>query len=339
MEIPKGAIWESVHSDCLEAIPEGVEPDLRKIMSFYEWREKGGYHVTGSTKKEFIISCSARELGGVLLNETTNLSNQALEHKSIIGLALASGKTLSSSWLLVTTYYWCVYLALSWLRMTGQIVTYLPTHEIGRFQKLNLSQGKSPPNGTFITKIDTEYGSKRNIKMQRLKSNNFHEGLWTAFNNDITSRLKLLKGEPAGIELRAFSCLNLAGYADGHSWPSMIRNIINYKVGVGYGEINGHKNPDLIAIGKSIKEMSLIELLSLHEKNQFRISATKTERSLDGYSELLLTFGAILSLLQENHLQELYKKRNIDNKRIILYKKYLQHHKLEPDGFWVKSAS
>lgn len=339
MEIPKGRIWDSVHSESLEAIPEGIEPDLRKVMSFYQWREKGGYHVSGSTKKEFIISCAARELGGVLINESTNLSNQALEHRAIIGLALTSGKTLSSSWLLVTTYYWCVYLALSWLRMTGQIVTYLPTNEIDRFQRLNLSQGKSPPNGTFITKIEDEYGSKRNIKLQRLKSNNFHEGLWTAFNNDITKRLKLLKGEPADMELRAFSCLNLTGYADGHSWPSKIRNIINYKVGIGYGEIDGHKKPNIINTGQRIKEISFSELLSLHESNQIKISGTKSEKALDKYSELLLTFGAILSSLQENHLQEIYKKRSINITRTTQYKKYLRQHTLEPDGLWARPTT
>lgn len=336
MEIPKGSIWDSVHAESLEAIPEGVEPDLRKVMSFYQWREKGGYHVSGSTKREFLISCAARELGGVLLNEATSLNNQALEHKAIIGSALASGRTLSSSWLLVTTYYWCVYLALSWLRMTGQIVTYLPSNEIERFKKLNLSQGKTPTNGTFITKIEGEYGSKRAIKLQRLKSNNFHEGLWAAFNNDITSRLELLKCEPASMELRVFSCLNLAAYVDGCSWPSKIRNIVNYKVGVAYGEVYGQKKPDLIEIGESIKRMSLPDLLGLHEENQLKVSATKSENALDKYSELLMTFGAILSSMNEDHLQEIHKKRKIEISTAALYKKYLKEHALEPDGFWIK---
>ncbi|EJB8398210.1 hypothetical protein [Pseudomonas aeruginosa] len=337
MEIPKGTIWDSVHTESLEAIPEGVEPDLRKVMSFYQWREKGGYHVSGSTQKEFLISCAARELGSVLLNEATNLNNQALEHKAIIGSALASGRTLSSSWLLVTTYYWCVYLALSWLRMTGQIVTYLPSNEIERFKKLNLSNGKSPANGTFITKIEDEYGSKRTIKLQRLKSNNFHEGLWAAFNKDITSRLELLKGEPASMEFRIFSCLNLASYADGHSWPSKIRNIVNYKVGLAYGEMYGQKKPNLIEIGEKIKQMNLPEILSLHEESQIKVSSTKSANTLEKHSELLMTFGAILSSVHESHLQEIHQKRNIEISTAVLYRQYLKKHELEPDGFWIKN--
>lgn len=335
MDIPRGAIWESVQTESLEAIPEGVETNLNKAMSFYQWREKGGYLVSGSTKKGFILSCAARELGSVLIKESTSLGGQALEHKAIIGSALALGRTLSSSWLLVTAYYWCVYLALSWLRMTGQIVTYLPTTEIERFQRLNLSEGKSPSNGTFVTKIDEEYGSKRDINLQRLKSNNFHEGLWSAFNSDIASRMKLLKGEPANVELRVFSCLNLAGYVDGHSWPSKVRNIVNYKVGIAYGEIEGHKNPDLIKFGQSMKEMSLTEILSLHENNQIKVSSIKSEKALDRYCELLLTFGSILSSIQDDHLQEICRARNIQNSPTGFYKRYLKSHTLEPDGLWL----
>lgn len=334
MEAYKGAIWDSVQSEALEAIPEGVEADLGKIMTFYNWREKGGYLVTGSTKKDFLLSCSARELGGVLLKETTTLHNQALEHRAIIGSALVSGKTLSSSWLLVTTYYWCVYLALSWLRMTGQIVTYLPSNEIQRFNKLNSGTGNSPTNGTFTTTIEKEYGSKRDIKLRKLSSNNFHEGLWSAFNADITERIKLIKDEPAGMELRIFSCLDLKRYADGHSWPSKIRNAINYKVGFGYGELEGLRKPDLITPGNAIKNMTTSEIISNHEKNQMKISATKSESAAEKYSELLLSFGTILSGVLENHLQEVYTKRNTRKTIINDYTKYLKAHSLTLDGMW-----
>lgn len=336
MEALRGIIWDSVQSEALEAIPEGIESDLGRIMTFYNWREKGGYLVTGSTKKDFLLSCSARELGGMLLKETATLHNQALEHRAIIGSALASGRTLSSSWLLVTTYYWCVYLALSWLRMTGQIVTYLSSNEIERFKTLNLEKNKSPTNGTFITIMDEEYGSKRHIRLRRLKSNNFHEALWSAFNADISERLKLFKDEPADMELRVFSCLDLKGYADGYSWPSKIRNIVNYKVGFGYGEIEGLKKPNLITSGRIIKAMTINEIIGNHESKQMKISATKSERATENYSELLLSFGTMLSNILEDHLQEVYNKRNIQKVISNEYKKYLNEHSLEPDGMWPK---
>ncbi|CAI1881414.1 Uncharacterised protein [Serratia fonticola] len=309
---------------------------MKKNMSFYQWREKGGYLVSGSTKKEFFLSCAAKELGGVLLKESTSLNNQALEHKTIIGSALASGKTLSSSWLLVTTYYWCVYLALAWLRMTGQVVTYLPSDEIARLNKLNSSEGKVPQNGTFITKFEDTVGSRAIVKLQRLKSNNFHEGLWVAFNNDIMERLKLFKNKPADMDLRTLLCLNLNEFADGHSWPSKIRNIINYKVGFGYGEIDGLTKPNMISIGNQLRSMNLAEIIGLHESNQLKVSSLKVEKSIDKYSELLLTFGTILTKLQTSYLQEIYSLRNIPIKTDEDYSKYLKNHLYEPDGNWIK---
>lgn len=336
MEIKNGIIHDSVISDSLDVIPEGVEIDMKKIMSFYEWREKGGYLVSGSTKKEFLLSCAARELGGVLLKESTILNNQALEHKTIIGSALLSGKTLSSSWLLVTTYYWCVYLVLSWLRMTGQIVTYLPSEEIARFSNLNSSEDKTPQNGTFITKFEDVTGSRANFKLQRLKSNNFHEGLWVAFNNDIVDRLKLFENKPADIELRILSCLNLKNFSDGYSWPSKIRNIINYKVGFGYGEIDGLCKPNMINIGNRLRTMTFVDIISLHEENQLKASSLKVEKAIDKYSELLLTFGMTLTSLQSHYLQEIYSHRNISTKTNESYLRYLRRHSFEPDGNWIK---
>ncbi|HEJ6997031.1 hypothetical protein QZQ56_16525 [Serratia marcescens] len=336
MDIQHGIIYDSVITDSLDAIPEGVEADLNKIMSFYEWREKGGYLVSGSNKKEFYLSCAARELGGVLLKEATSLNNQALEHKTIIGSAIASGKTLSSSWLLVTTYYWCVYLVLSWLRMTGQVVTYLPSEEITRFNKLNPSNNKFPQNGTFITKFDDTSGSRAHFKLQRLKSNNFHEGLWVAFNNDIVDRLELFKDKPADIDLRALSCLNLSKFADGHSWPSKIRNIVNYKVGFGYDEINGLSKPNMLRIGSQLKSLNLVDIIGLHEENQLRVSSLKVEKSIDKYSELLLTFGTILSSLQSTYLKEICSRRNVHTSINERYLIYLGHHSFEPDGDWIK---
>jgi len=339
MDILSGIIRDSVIGDSLEAIPEGVEKDMSKIMSFYEWREKGGYFVSGSTKKEFFLSCAATELGGVMLKESTILHNQALEHKTMIGSALASGKTLSSSWLLVTAYYWCVYLVLSWLRMTGQVVTYLPSEEIDRFKRFNPSATKYPQNGTFITRLEDITGSRANFKLQRLKSNNFHEGLWNAFNNDILDRLKLFKNKPADIELRTLLCLNFNEFADGHSWPSKIRNIINYKVGFGYGEIDGSSKPDMINVGNQIKTMDFLEIVGLHEQNQLSISTLKVEKKIDKYSELLLSFGVILTYLQSNYLQELYSQRGISRQSDEHYVKYLRNHLFEPDGNWIKKLT
>lgn len=336
MEITNGIIHDSVISDSLNAIPEGIETDMKKIMSFYEWRERGGYLVSGSTKKEFLLSCAARELGGVLLKESTILNNQALEHKTLIGSALLSGKTLSSSWLLVTAYYWCVYLVLSWLRMTGQVVTYLPSEEIARFNKLNLFEHKTPQNGTFITKFEDAIGTRAYFKLQRLKSNNFHEGLWNAFNNDIVERMKLFKNKSADIELRTLSCLNFKDFADGYSWPSKIRNIINYKVGFGYGEIDGLSKPNIISLGNQLRTMTFVDVISLHEENQIKASSLKVEKAIDKYSELLLTFGMTLTSLQSVYLNEIHSQRNISTETNESYLKYLRHHSFEPDGNWIK---
>src|SRR4051794_12504817 len=164
MTIPKGSIWDVIQSEALDVITDDVKLELSRSLDFYQWREKGGYHVTGTTKKDIFVSCSATQFGEVLAKEVSILLDQALEHRVLLDDAFVSQKYPSHSWLLVTIYYWCVFLCLAWLRLVGKVVTYLPQDDVNRLKVLHGKEGKIPCNGTFILLAEEIYGTRRSLR-------------------------------------------------------------------------------------------------------------------------------------------------------------------------------
>ncbi|MBC3916759.1 hypothetical protein H8L32_04670 [Undibacterium sp. CY18W] len=312
MTIPKGFIWEGVKSDALDVICEGIENRLGNSFTFFEWREKGGYHVTGSTKKEFLISCSSKEYGAMLAREVSILLDQALEHRMILANAYQKKDFPSHSWLLVTTYYWCLFLALAWLRMIGSVVTFLPTSEIDRLKKLGKKEHKAPGNGTFQISMIDVYGAKSSLQLRKLGSNNFHDGLWQTFFLDIQERLNLAKDEPANMETRIFSALNFQNRFDKTSWLSKLRNAVNYRVGFAYGCVDAKRIPDLFDSLESVKALSIDALLHQVESTQTKTGGRPVYERPNEYANSMLLFGVLISRLIEDYYGEILALRGIN---------------------------
>jgi hypothetical protein len=314
MTIPRGTIWESMQSEALDAISEGISPDLSRALNFYQWREKGGFHVTGTSKKDFFISCSDIQYGEVLAKEVGMLMDQAFEHRVMLDTAFSSAKRVpSSSWLLVTAYYWCVYLCLAWLRLVGKVITYLPHDETKRLSALHGKGDKAPSNGTFIILSEGTYGSRRNLKCRRLNANNFHEGLWSSFENDIKARLDNARDDPASMETRLFSLLQLSTFPDGSSWPSKLRNIVNYRVGFGYGAVSGRDFPDLLTPAIRVQTFSTSEMIADAERLATTIAAVGVKGKPEQYGDFLLVFGCLISNILDEHFKYIWDTRMLDH--------------------------
>lgn len=332
MKLSRGSIWEAMQTDALELINDNVNGDLTRALNFYEWREKGGYHVTGSDKQNFYVSCASKEYGEMLAKEVTSLMNQALEHRLLLGETVKIGKHPSPSWFLVTTYYWCVFLCLSWLRLIGKVVTYLTGEEIARLNKLNSRpDNKSPGNGTFVIYSEEQVGTRRILKYRRLKANNFHEALWDVFSKEVNERLKIAKDDVASLETRLFSLLY---FKENSSWPSKLRNLVNYRVGFAYDCVNKGDAFDLVKTCASISSLSINELVSLGEKMESNIKTNRIDLNPNHYGQFLLVFGSLLTHLLEDLTGEVLEYRNIDSSWGAKRDKYLKGFGHNINSLW-----
>ncbi len=336
MKLSRGSIWEAMQTDALEFINDNVNGDLSKALNFYEWREKGGYHVTSSDKQNFYVSCASKEYGEMLAKEVTFLMNQALEHRLLLGEALKLGKHPSPSWLLVTTYYWCVFLCLSWLRLIGKVVTYLTGEEITRLNKLNsMKNTKNPGNGTFVIYSEEQIGTRRILKYRRLKANNFHEALWDVFSKEVNDRLKTAKHDAASLETRLFSLLY---FKENCSWPSKLRNLVNYRVGFAYDCVNKGDYFDLIKTCTSINSLSIKELVALGETMESSVKTNRVDLHPNHYGQFLLVFGSLLTHILEDLTSEVLECRNIDRSWNTQRNTYLKEFGHDINSLWPFSS-
>jgi hypothetical protein len=314
MSVPHGFIRERLIADALEVIVEGVEPDLSRALTFFDWRNKGGYHVIGATKQDFLVRCATKEYGGMIAREVSVLLNQALEHRLLLSEALRSGKTPSNSWLLVTTYYWCLFLALAWLRMVGKVVTYLPTDEISCLKNLYAKDNiKCPQNGTFVVTVTDLVGAKSDLKYRRLKTSNFHEGLWNTFYKDLDERIHAALKEPANLEIRLYSALSFRSQLDDYGWLSKLRNIVNYRVGFAYEGVNGKFSPNMMPILVFAKSRDILELVKKLEIIQEETNGRSVAERPNQFGEVMLLFGVMMTHLLEDVCSEVWSVRGIDS--------------------------
>lgn len=337
MKIPCGDLWATTKLEILEAIPDGIEVDLSRALTFYDWRHRGGYHVTGVTKAEYQLSCSTREFGSMLAREVSMLLDQAMEHRLLLAQAERAGVAPSPSWLLVTTYYWSVFLALAWLRLVGKIVTYLPTDELDRFKRLAPAVvKKAPQNGTFLLTTQDLAGARSNVSCRRLRANNFHEALWTAFADDISERLRASSSATASWETRLYSAIEVHRAAEGNSWPSKLRNIVNYRVGFGYQACDGHLVPSMLNPINEVKSATPESLIIAIEDLHTKIAALAVEAAPNDYAKLLVNFGSLLTHVLDDYSFDVWETRGIDRRWNTRRNKYLRNFDMNIATLWPK---
>jgi hypothetical protein len=337
MNVPFGDLWAATKLEILEAIPDGIDVDLSRALSFYDWRHRGGYHVTGATKAEYHLSCSTREFGSMLAREVSMLLDQAMEHRLLLAQAERAGTAPSPSWLLVTAYYWCVFLALAWLRLVGKVVTYLPTAELDRFKRLAPAVvKKAPQNGTFLLSTLDLAGARSNVTCRRLRANNFHEALWTAFADDISQRLRAPSNATASWETRLYSALEVHRATEGNSWPSKLRNIVNYRVGFGYQACDGHLVPIMQNPLNAVKSATPETLITTIEDLHSRIAARAVEAAPNDYTQLLVYFGSLITHVLEDYCVDVWATRGIDRRWNARRNAYLRSFDMNIATLWPK---
>lgn len=340
MTVPRGEIWDEFRQEALDSIPEGVVKDLSSALTFYEWREKGGYIVTGTTGQNFHVSCATKEYGGMVAREVNELLDQALEHRLLIADTFRQGKTPSQSWLLVTTYYWCLFLALAWLRLVGKIITYLPTTEIDNLKELGSSNHKktktpkSPGAGTYTVTVNGTTGARSLLIYHRLKSNNFHDGLWQAFYADIDQRLLSVADTSLNSEYHLFSTLSHRNKFDKTAWLSRLRNAVNYRIGFAYGSVGGRNRPQMLDTLVAIKSASFHDLVKELEIAQSSTADRPVFDRPDQYSRVMILFGSVLTHMLEEYSAEIWKIRAIDPSRAKKRNIYANHFNETSNTLW-----
>jgi hypothetical protein len=205
--------------------------------SLREWRHKGAYFTRGSTKKVIHIEGGRADYVDAVWSEIEALLDHASEQKTSLCALLDSD--VSPSWTLVTLYYWGLFSALTLTRLLGSPVAFLTKDDVATLCRAGVDpqELRGPPPGTYefnVTSLDSV--AKTWIELKYVGSN-FHDTIWTRLTANLSELVRASKAT-ADFDSRVITSLCAFSRYQA-SWPSTIRNAVNYQPGYSYQFVHG----------------------------------------------------------------------------------------------------
>lgn len=232
---------------------DGVRPEwaygINDISSFNydgveDWLSKANYAwvSSGSNTHRIDISGCRADYTNALACEIARFS--CATYESMLNASPPGHDSRSIGWMLVRHYYAIFYAAHALLRVSGKAVIFLSDATCRRMAMIGgqyLGMAPKVPKGTYLVSVDKSNKSLLEIECISAGNGGSHAELWKQFLTlmlNLENSIVLSYGNSAAGQnaialmkkLRAQLCSR--GKTDG-SWPSMVRNTLNYKHGHG----------------------------------------------------------------------------------------------------------
>ncbi|RYZ82495.1 MAG: hypothetical protein EOP04_21915 [Proteobacteria bacterium] len=303
--------------ELLTVIPPCTSLEPYRDQNLNTWRTGGSYTYTSSTKSEFVLQVNHREFAAATFADAQHLLNQTTEHRAQLLQCISSGNEPSPTWLFVTLYYMGLYAALAWTRAVNQAVVYLDKDAI---QKFCGSSPTIPGGGSFIVKfVDLGIASSPEVHISKSLSH-FHEAVWARvahIASDAYKWINLSISTRSGsaeelLALRALDILSKAPFKSMTTWPSKLRNALNYRPGFSY---RGVVKNNILRTKSRLSQHGLSDLESIVSYCETaRIKIGKAEHPADSPNEsidLLIGVALLLEYFADESFLEICKVQDL----------------------------
>ncbi|QYG05647.1 hypothetical protein [Janthinobacterium sp. PAMC25594] len=127
-----GPVVRYLSEKLLDAIPEFTELEPFRDKNLNNWRMNGAYSFHSATSKSFKLVVNSREYAAVIFADAQHLLNHASEHRAhVLDNSLTTEP--SPSWTFVSLYYFSLFIAMAWSRVSNNAVLYLDKDAIKEF--------------------------------------------------------------------------------------------------------------------------------------------------------------------------------------------------------------
>jgi hypothetical protein len=333
--VPKSSAWQALRAEALRFIPSPTRLYFKTAIPLREWRTQGSYIVLSSDSKRLVIRAASGELADVLFADVEFLLDQAAEQRTALKLAVQNVGWHSPAWTTVTAYYWSFFSALALTRMVGRSTWFLNKEAVQYLVSLAQTVTGKPGAGTLFFDIEPQAGGDCEMHLVGSGRNN-HDAVWHRLKELVTRIFASTDKNSSVDEFRLWWCLSECAKILGDSWPSEIRNDVNYKAGYAYKEVI--KNP-AIKIAPYIRKVSEVEfgtLLDQFESEVHRIrSYPGLHNDLDTLTKLVALNALILSLIIDEIHLDVLNRVDGDRRWLRLRNEFLTA-KCSDDGtrFW-----
>lgn len=330
--------------ELLTAIPPFTELEPYRDFNLNNWRQTGSYQATIVTANSFTLAVNnQREYAAALFSDAQHLINQVMEHRAHLVNVLGTGREPSPTWIFVTVYYMALYAAMAFTRASNAAVVYLDAHAVSKFCG-NLV-GKRPGGGAFVSTTYTNSATGRvEVQVAKYKSH-FHEAVWAKSIAEADKAFKWIDSQtnarsPSADELLHMRALNLfrkTKFQSGSTWPSKLRNALNYRPGFSYRSILRNNT---LRINSRLAKAPFSDFESL---------VSYGERALDGLGnakdpadvandavDLIVAYGMILEAYATDALDEVCRLQDLTSSASAQRAQFNRLHCREPANLLMK---
>jgi hypothetical protein len=314
--IPKGRAWQELRQRGLGTVPEKTHFPYDHPITISRWMEKGSFVVTNVVGSRYTISAAHNELGVALLSEASYFLDSAAEHSVSIRNQFNSNTWFSPAWLCVTFYYWVFFIILSITRLIGSTPLFVSSDRIKLLDSFSSGTNRSPGAGTYIMKCEKAQNiGLADVELKKPSSSRLHDVIWRNFFKEIRNLYKLTIGGGQKEEERLFISIKKSADILGDTWPSDLRNMLNYHPGKGY--LSVRKDHTIKAFSNFMYDPALNFEKSLG-RLEGNVASLRKETGVQGDPSaavrVLMDVTFSLDVIANELYSEIVDARNINNR-------------------------
>lgn len=228
----------------LEVIPTFTPLEPYRDSNLNRWRLGGSYQLLSCSRSQITLSVNnIREYSAAMFADGQHLINQVAEHRAHLLNSLSTGKESSPTWTFVTVYYMALFAAMAFTRAGNSAVVYLDSDAVKQYCG---NATIRPSGGAF--RISGSSVQPNEIKISSAKRSHFHEAAWLSCHNDLEGAFKWIEAQSVNRSASADELLNMRAlklflnikFQAGPTWPSQLRNALNYRPGYSYRSVIRH---------------------------------------------------------------------------------------------------
>jgi hypothetical protein len=326
--LPQGAVWQHLRQSALDTVRVGALVPFSSPSTLAEWFTTGAFSVQQVTGKQVLLHASTVDIGSALLSDASFHADHAVEHAVTLRNQLGGGKWTSPAWQAVTFYYWSYHAIVALSRILGRTVLFVSGPLASSLTTL-ATNGVRIGAGPYTLECGMDLSAnQREVRLRRSNQTRAHDALWHLWFEGVRKLAGgFQKSKSTDAEARLYLAMLLGANALGNTWPSELRNLLNYTAGIAYGAVR-KTTPSAVYGAIAVDPPATVqEVIDRFEANSSSlISGRPIQEQIGPATRVLIDLTFILDMLLTELLLEVSDRRNIDSRWLVARNSFRRLH-------------
>lgn len=323
---------------CLQVVPTGVAVHHTSASPLHLWRNTGTFLVTGCNKNSIVIETAGDEIAAALMADAEHLLDHAAEQRATVKYLMMNSWN-SPAWLTVTIYYWAFFSAIAVTRLAGKSVWFLDKGAVEDLRRLAPSSVTRPHAGPLNLTVSPYISATERQIILKPSKLQFHDAVWGCLQDLLSEAFAQSNDKANALEYRLMWCFHEVNHRLGKSWPSSVRNLVNYRPGGSYREVIRDTEIDLARFIRNTFPITFEDLVSFFEDHIVKIkNGGIAANDIPLLVRILGIFTFALSTIAGELHAEVIQRTAGDRRWLQLRKIFLHQHCVSGEEIWPLTA-